>query len=130
MKNIIPVLAILIIPIMVYSILHKNSSEISAIAVENNKPSLMIFTSSMCMDCQKMKAIIKEVESDYSDKINFVHINATDSNKQIKELVKKHNVVLVPTMVFMNSNNNEVNRVEGSISKEELVSDIKEAINE
>lgn len=129
MKNIITILAILIIPVMVYSIMHKNSSDITAVAVENNKPSLMIFTSAMCMDCQKMKAVIKEVEPSYSDKINFVHINATDSNRQIKELVKKHNIVLVPTMVFMNTNNMETNRVEGSISKEELISDIKEAIN-
>lgn len=129
MKNIITVLAILIIPVMVYSILHKNSSDVTAVAVENNKPSLMIFTSAMCMDCQKMKSIIKEVEPEYSDKINFIHINATENNKQIKELVKKHNVVLVPTMVFKNTNDMEINRVEGSISKEELISDIKEAIN-
>ncbi len=128
MKNFLIISAILIIPALVYILMNKDSNDFSAMADENGKPSLMTFTSTMCMDCQKMKAVIKEVEPSYSDKINFVSVNATDNNRKIKELVKRYNVVLVPTLIYL-KDNKEVKRVEGAVSKEELISDIEEVIN-
>ncbi len=129
MKNIITIALILILPIAVYTILSKNSSNIIAFAQEGNKPSLMAFTSTMCMDCQKMKGIIKEIEDNYNDKINFVSINALDKNRKVQSYVKKHHVVLVPTIVFLDENGNEVNKIEGYIPKEELIKEIEEVIN-
>lgn len=130
MKNIITIAIILILPVLIYSFMHtRTSSDISALAKDNNKPGLMIFTSAMCMDCQKMKTVIKEIEPSYSDKINFISINAIDKSKSVKDMVKKYKVVLVPTLIFLDVNQNETNRVEGFIPKEELISDIEEAIN-
>ncbi len=128
MKNFLIISAILIIPALVYILMNKDSNDFSAMADENGKPSLMTFTSTMCMDCQKMKAVIKEVEPSYSDKMNFISVNATDNNRKVKELVKRYNVVLVPTLIYL-KDNKEVKRVEGAISKEELISDIEEVIN-
>lgn len=130
MKNIITIAVILILPVLIYSFMNKHTtSDISAQAKDTNKPTLMIFTSTMCMDCQKMKTVIKEVEPEYSDKINFVPVNAIDKSKSVKDMVKKYKVVLVPTLIFLDKNQSETNRVEGFIPKEELVSDIEEAIN-
>lgn len=130
MKNIIIIAAIFIIPLAIYSLINKNSTDITALAYENGKPTLMTFSSNMCMDCQKMKSVLKEIEPSYSDRVNFISVNATEKSRRIKDLVKKHKVVLVPTMIFMDTNNNEVNRIEGSVTKEELISEIEEIINE
>ncbi len=129
MKNIITILLILIIPVSIYFLANKNSETTGAIAQDKNNPGIIIFTSSMCMDCRKMKEIIKEVEGSYSDKINFISINATDKNRKVQENIKKYHVVLVPTMVFVDENGIEKNKIEGAISKEEFIQELEEAIN-
>ncbi len=129
MKNIITILLILIVPICAYLFMSRNSVDIMANAKENNLPVLMAFTSSMCMDCQKMKGILKEVEGDYTGRINFVMINALDKNRKVKDYLKKYNIVLVPTMIFLDENGNQINKIEGAVTKEVLISEIEEAIN-
>lgn len=128
MKNIITILLILILPVCIYLIMSKNSSNIIAIAKENT-PSLYIFTSTMCMDCQKMKKVIKEIEPNYHDRINFIQINAIDKNRKVQEYIKKYGVTLVPTIVVLDKNNNKINHIEGYVEKEKLVEKIEEAIN-
>ncbi len=129
MKNIITILLILIVPICAYLIMSKNSTDIMANAKEKNMPAIMTFTSSMCMDCQKMKAVIKEVEPNYTGKINFIMVNALDKDRKVKEAIKKYHVVLVPTMIFLDENGNELNKIEGAISKEQLINELEETIN-
>ena len=130
MKNIITILLVLIIPIAIYLILEKDSNTDSAIATENDLPTLMTFTSTMCLDCQKMKAIISEIQGDYTGKLNFININALDKKRSIQAAVNKHKVVLVPTLVFIDKNENEINKIEGAISKEELIKNIEGLLNE
>lgn len=128
MKNIITILLVLILPVCTYLIMSKNSSNIIAIAKENT-PSLYIFTSTMCMDCQKMKKVIKEIEPNYHDRINFIQINATDKNRKVQEYIKRYGVTLVPTIVVLDRNNNKINKIEGYIEQEKLIKEIEDAIN-
>ena len=88
MKNIITILLILILPVCAYLIMSKNSSDVVANAKEKNIPVMMTFTSTMCMDCKKMKEVIHEVEGNYSGRMNFVIINATGNDKKVKEYIK------------------------------------------
>lgn len=129
MKNIITIALILILPVLVYFVMSKNSNDITVFAKDMSKPSMYVFSSTMCMDCQKVKTLLKEIQPDYVDKINIVHINAIENTKKTKELVKKHNVVLVPTIVFLDVNNSEINRIEGYMPKEEFIKEIEESIN-
>lgn len=129
MKNIITIVLILIVPVITYMVMSKNSNDVTAIAQTNNMPSFITFTSTMCMDCKKMKSVIKEIQPDYSSKINFISINALDKNKKVNEYIKKYNVVLVPTMVFLDKNGNQVNKIEGFIPKEDLIKEIEATIN-
>lgn len=129
MKNIITILLILILPIIAYIVMSKNSQDIIANAKENNLPTLMTFSSTMCMDCQKMKSVISEVRNDYEGEINFININALDKDKKVKDSIKRYGVVLVPTMIFLDSNGNVTNKTEGYIPKEELITKIEETIN-
>lgn len=129
MKNIITILLILILPIIAYLIMNKNSNEIMAIAKENNLPTIMSFSSTMCIDCQKMKKLLSEIEPTYQNKINFISINAMDKDKKVKNYINKYGVTLVPTLIFIDNNGNMLNKIEGYIQKEELISVIEEAIN-
>lgn len=129
MKNIITIVLILIVPALIYTIIKKESQDINTYAKDNNLPTMMTFSSTMCLDCQKMKEIIKEVEDNYKNKINFVSINATDKTNSVKNLVKQYSIVLVPTMVFIDKENKEVKRIEGAITKDELISELEELYN-
>lgn len=129
MKNIFIILLILILPVAAYLMLNKNSDFDSAMAKSNDLPSLLIFTSTMCLDCQRMKALVSEIENDYNDKINFVRINALDNNRKVKEQVKEHGVVLVPTLIFLDVNGQQTNKIEGFIPKEELIKNIEVSVN-
>ena len=44
-------------------------------------------------------------------------------------MVKKHSVVLVPTIVFVNEDSNETGRIEGYVPKEDLIKEIEAVIN-
>ena len=130
MKNIIVILLILLVPVCAYLFLSKNSEDYVAFANDKNNPSLLIYTSTMCIDCKKMKDVIKEIEADYADKINFISINALDNNKKIQDSIKQHDVKVVPTLVFTDVNGVQTDNVEGYIPKEALTTKIEEAINE
>ena len=39
----------------------KNSTDLMAVANDKNNPSMLIYTSTMCLDCKKMKEVIKEI---------------------------------------------------------------------
>lgn len=129
MKNIITVIAIIIIPVMAYLILNNEAQKQEAMAKDNNLPTLMTFSSAMCLDCKRVKATIKEVENDYKGKINFISVNATDNNKSTKELIKQYGITLVPTMIFLDKNDNEIKKIEGAITKEELTNELEVICN-
>ncbi|MBQ4122877.1 thioredoxin family protein, partial [bacterium] len=120
---------ILIVPIVIYSVMNKDSNILTTIAKENSLPTMMTFSSTMCIDCQKMKTIIQEIQNEYTGKINFTTINATDKDNKTKLLIKKHSVVLVPTMIFIDKEKNEIKRIEGAITKDELRKELEEIYN-
>ena len=130
MKNIITILLILILPVIAYVIMDKNSKNNIATAQTNNLPTIIVFSSTMCIDCQKLKLVINELEEKYSNKVNFVRYNALDNNKKIKKYIKEHAITLVPTTIIFDEENNKIEKIEGYIGKEELEKKIEDALNE
>ena len=130
MKNIITILLILILPVAAYLILTSHSANKTALAVDKNNPSMLIFTSTMCMDCNKMKSVIKEVENNYNNKVNFIYIDALAKDKHVQEQIKRYGVTLVPTLVFTDENEVQTKKIEGAIPKEELIIALEDSINE
>ena len=120
-KNIITVLLIFLVPIIAYLVLNTfNSTDLTKADAKTNRPQIIKFTSKMCLDCQTMNKIIKEIYPKYKDKIDLVEINVQDNNPNNDSWINKHNVVLVPTIILINSNGNQVKRIEGAIEKEEM----------
>lgn len=130
MKNIITILLILFVPVIAYLTISSKSDSRIAYATNPNNPSIIIFTSTMCKDCQTMKELLKDVESKYNDKINFVYINALARDRKVQDKIKKYSITLVPTLVFTDTNELQTKKIEGAIPKEELVIAIEDSINE
>ncbi len=129
MKNIITVLLILILPIVAYIYMSNNIGESVAATRNSDLPTVITFTSSMCMDCQKIKSVLAEIEPNYSEKVNFEYVQALDKSKKVKDSIKKYGVVLVPTMIFIDKNGKQLNKIEGFLEKEKIEAEIEELIN-
>lgn len=130
MKNLFIILLILILPIVAYVVLDSGRNKnIISTAEAVNKPVVMIFTSAMCSDCQKMKKVIAVVEPNYSGKIEFIKVNAASSEKQVQDLIKKYNVYLVPTMIFIDKNGKQTKKQEGSMTEPMFENELKVLIN-
>lgn len=135
-KNLTIVALIFVIPLVAFAVLNKSNSTTAKTNVEQTqnvsqkskdiialgKPQVIKFSSAMCLDCQTMNKLFKEVFPKYEDRIVLTEIHVQDGNAFTGEQIKKYNVTLVPTMIFIDSNNKQVKRIEGAIEKAELES--------
>ena len=96
------------------------SNSTTAKTTENGKPQVVKFTSAMCLDCQTMNKVFKEIFPKYNNEIILTEIQVQDRNSFSDEQIKKYNVTLVPTIILLNSNGQQVRRIEGAISKEQM----------
>ena len=118
-KNIIIISLIFAITIMLYMALTASNST-TAKTTESGKPQVVKFTSAMCLDCQTMNKVFKEIFPKYNNEIILTEIQVQDRNSFSDEQIKKYNVTLVPTIILLNSNGQQVRRIEGAISKEQM----------
>ena len=118
-KNIIIISLIFAIPIMLYMALTASNST-PAKPTESGKPQVLKSTSAMCLDCQTMNKVFKEIFPKYNNEIILTEIQVQDRNSFSDEQIKKYNVTLVPTIILLNSSGQQVRRIEGAISKEQM----------
>mgnify|MGYP003298689054 CR=1 FL=1 len=118
------------IPLIVFAVLNNANTTTAKTGVNveqktddliaMGKPQVIKFSSAMCLDCQTMNKLFKEVFPKYNERIVLTEVHVQDGNAFTGELIKKYNVTLVPTMIFLDSNNRQVKRIEGAIEKNEL----------
>lgn len=123
-KNIVIILAILILPMLVYGGLKLNMDkrvENQAVAqVGQNMPQVIKFSSQMCKDCIEMGKLFNEIMPDYNSYIKFININAQKTDKQTQNLIRKYKVNVVPTIIYINKDGKEVRKTEGIVSENNL----------
>ena len=118
-KNLIIISLIFIVPLIAFMVLN-NSNSTTAKNIESGKPQIIKFTSAMCMDCQTMNKVFKEIFPKYENKIILTEIQVQDKNSFNEQQIKKYHVTLVPTIILLNSQGKQVQRIEGAIPKEEM----------
>lgn len=118
-KNLIIISLIFAIPLMAYWMLTASNTT-TARPVETGKPEVIKFTSAMCLDCQTMNKVFKEIFPKYQDKITLTEIHVQDQNAFNQEQIKKYNVTLVPTIILKNSKGQQVKRLEGEVPKDQM----------
>ena len=119
-KNLLVILLILFVPVVAYFALSKTQAKESRIIEAKGQPQIIKFTSTMCLDCQKMNKIFKEIYPKYKDKITLTEIHVQDGKSFTGEQIEKYNVTLVPTIILVNSNGKIVRRIEGAIEQYEM----------
>ena len=128
-KNILIMLAILILPIFAYFYLDRGQA-VSTSQINSAKPTVIKFSSDMCSECQKMEQTVDQVYQKYAGKITLVKVPVQKQSKEVQTLIKQYNVTLVPTTVFKKSNGNTMARIEGAMSNTEFEQYLKRLLNE
>lgn len=126
-KNLIAVLLIFAVPIIAYMALTKSTATTAQTtdAAAANKPQVIKFTSAMCLDCQKMNEIFKEIFPKYEGKIILTEIPVQDGTSFTNSQIEKYSVTLVPTIILLDATGKQVKRIEGAIEKAEMESYLK-----
>ena len=128
-KNIVIIALVFIVPLLAFWILSNSGSTTAKTTPQEvpqaeeviiGKPQVLKFTSTMCLDCQTMNELFKEIWPNYQDKIVLTEIQVQNRDQLADEKIKKYNVTLVPTIIMLNSDGEQAKRVEGAIPKEEL----------
>lgn len=131
MKNWIVVLLIFILPLSLYAYLDAKAQSAKVCSVEGNaevktpKAKIIKFSSPMCSECKEMAVEMDKAMKNYKDSVILEEINVVENvGKGVnynKAAIKKYNVSLVPTTVFLDKNGNTVKKREGLVKSEEII---------
>jgi thioredoxin 1 len=91
-------------------------------ALTSGKPVLVDFGANSCLPCRQMRPVLKEIAAEYSEKAKVVLIDVY----KYQNLAKEHKVLMLPTLVFFDSNGKETFRNVGLMEKEKIVGKLKE----
>jgi len=121
-SSLVAILAIFIIPLALYFFFKMPSgNDFAAVSATPGKAKVIEFSSPMCYDCNRIKKELDplEIAPEYKT-IIFEKINVADRTPAVDQLIKKYNVDVVPTLVFIDKNGNMVNRTQGYMTQQQL----------
>lgn len=120
-KNLITMFLVLVVPIAAYFFMtHAGNDPVNVADAVTNKPQIIKFTSTMCLDCQEMNKVMKEVYPEFKDRIAMDEISVQDGKASTDAKIKQYGVTLVPTIILINSAGQQVKRIEGAVPKDEM----------
>ena len=79
-------------------------------------PKLLDFGAGTCIPCKKMAPILQELSEEYKGRVVIKIIEVY----QERELTRVNGIRLIPTQIFFDSKNKEVNRHVGFMDKEQI----------
>ena len=126
-KNVIIILAIVLVPLFGYWWLTKDNVTVSPSIAAGDV--IIKFASPMCYECQELEKVFDEGFPKYCDNITLQKIDVTQRDNNAQALIKEYNVKLVPTTIFKNQDGKVTRRIEGMIQPNELENYLEELIN-
>lgn len=84
---------------------------------------ILKFGAIWCKECLVMRSIWDEIEYEIPELV-FEYYDADEHS----DILKSYNVADIPTVIFLDSEDNEVLRLDGAVNKEELLRMIRENI--
>ena len=72
-----------------------------------------------------MESVIEEAKNSYGTRANIIVIEL--ENEDNYPLAMEHSVRVVPTMVFLDKDENEISKIEGTMSLEQIEEQLMEA---
>lgn len=98
------------------ALLHGGRSPAAAALLEATKahiPAWLFVQSPVCQTCQQMEKVYKKLEPGFAGKVEFVKVDINSPVEQ--DLVRRFNVRLVPTSVFIGSDGKVVAKKIGAM---------------
>ncbi|MBW4681218.1 MAG: thiol:disulfide interchange protein [Microcoleus vaginatus WJT46-NPBG5] len=93
------------------------------VALGNEQPTLMEFYANWCTSCMAMAPTIKELETQYAGKVNFVMLNV-DNTKWLPEILK-YRVDGIPHFVFMGKDGETIASAIGELPRSVLEANLE-----
>ena len=129
MKNWIIVLLIFVMPLSLYAYLDNKAQakacKVTGGAISTAGAKVIKFSSPMCSECQEVAVEIKKSMKDFEGSILVEEYNVLDNYEKgknsTKEMIKKYDISLVPTLVFVNKDGKIIKKQEGMIKSNEIV---------
>lgn len=133
MKNRFIIITVFVLPILLYWAMStfmpqtaeqfKNSNQ--ATAQNQNGAKIIKFYTPMCLDCQKLDMTLNKVMPKYSSQVSLERVDASSSQANIRVMVAKYGVKVVPTTIFIDANGKIVKKIEGDIPQAQLEKQIR-----
>ncbi len=86
------------------------------------RPALLEFGSGFCHSCKIMAEVMEELKKTHGEKVEFRMVYFD----QEKPLFQQYKIMLIPTQVFLDATGKEVGRHIGPLTKEEVLTKLKE----
>lgn len=104
------------------------SDEVYTGALEKNQKVIIDFYADWCIPCKELDAITFVDKDVIAESENFVNLKADltkPGSDAVKKLTKDFNIKGVPTVIFIDSNGNEVKRITGFVPAKEFLEIMK-----
>ncbi|RLG16607.1 hypothetical protein DRN69_00410 [Candidatus Pacearchaeota archaeon] len=88
---------------------------------------LLIFVSSNCPHCPNAEKVVEKIAPEYYNYglcLKKIRMKTSEG----KELASKYNIMAVPTILFLDDKNNEIQRIVGSPSEDFLRNKIEKSL--
>lgn len=100
----------------------RSSSQGEVVAGEKKLPMVIDIGRDTCVPCKMMAPILRELETEYKGRAIIRVINLDDD----PSAASRYGIYLIPTQIFFDGSGKEVYRHEGYLSKEAIMSILKD----
>ncbi len=128
MKNKILILSIIVLPLLIYAVLsYIDAKDTANLPIEKpayasigenyiDKVTIYKFYSPMCSDCVKQSQEMTKIDDKYSKYYEIIEVNVSENKTngaKTQKYIDDYDIVTVPTLVFVDSNNNILRKYVG-----------------
>ncbi|MBQ8848134.1 MAG: thioredoxin family protein [Candidatus Gastranaerophilales bacterium] len=131
MRNWIIVLLIFVLPLGLYAYLDAKALDAKMCQVQGNelvknpKAKIIKFSSPMCSECKEANIELDKAMKKYENSVVIEEINVVENVgkgvKYNKAAIKKYHVTLVPTLVFVDKQGNQIHKQEGVMTSDDII---------
>lgn len=75
-------------------------------------PTVIDFYATWCGPCKQIEPVFNELKQKYGDKLNFLRVDVD----QQPEIASEYNISAMPTFVFIDADDKEIDRIVGAYS--------------